>query len=117
MRSNVVFVVFKPDTHFEPKVLRDAAKAADTIFPIIQIVARGHVVEEGEQHFFLAGQDRFLVIEPPPSAQPLPAADETVSVVASLDDSVDPARIRIVQTLPPEQPAAPEPTEHEHAAQ
>ena len=114
MRANVVFVQFKPNTHFEPKVLRDAAKAADTIFPIIQIVARGHVVEEGAQHFFLAGEDRFLLIEPPPSAQPLPAADETVSVVASLDDSVDPARIKIVQTLPEAAPP-PEGQEPQHA--
>ena len=119
MRANVVFVQFKPNTHFEPKVLRDAAKAADTIFPIIQIVARGHVVEEGAQHFFLAGEDRFLLIEPPPSAQPLPAVDETVSVVASLDDSVDPARIKIVQTLPPPEtpPAEPQHAEHQPAGQ
>ena len=118
MRANVVFVQFKPNTHFEPKVLRDAAEAADTVFPIIQIVARGHVVEEGEKHFFLAGEDRFLLIEPPPAAQPLPAVDETVSVVASLDDSVDPARIKIVQTLPEQTPAPPQgqagQPEHQH---
>jgi hypothetical protein len=114
MRNNVVFVVFKPDYHFEPKVLRDAAKAADTIFPIIQIVARGHVVEEGEQHYFLAGKDRFLLIEPPPD-KPLPAVDEDVSVVASLDDSVDPMRIKIVQTLPPPEAAPAGQAEHEHA--
>ena len=112
MRSNVVFVVFKPDTHFEPQVLRDAAKAADTVFPIIQIVARGHVVEEGEKHFFLAGKDRFLVIEPAASAQPLPAPNEDVSVVASLDDSADPLRIKIVQSAPAEQAAPAEHAEH-----
>lgn len=122
MRSNVVFVVYKPNTHFDPVVLRDAAKAADTVFPIIQIVARGHVIQEGEQHFFLAGPDRFLVIEPPAEAKPLPAVDENVSVVASLDDSVDPARIKIVQTLPPPEAAPAEhvehgQAEHEHAAQ
>jgi hypothetical protein len=116
MRSNVVFVVFKPNTHFEPKILRDAAKAADTVFPIIQLVARGHVVEEGEKHFFLAGEDRFLLIEPPPAAPPLPAPNTDVSVVASLDDSADPLRIKIVQTLPPEQAAPAEHAEHEHAA-
>lgn len=110
MRSNVVFVQFKPNTHFEAKVLRDAAKAADTIFPIVQIVARGHVVEEGDQHFFLAGEDRFLLIEPGPSNAPLPAVDETVEVVGSLDDSVEPNRLKIVQTLPPEEAAPAEQT-------
>ncbi len=103
MRTNVVFVVFKPDQHFEPAVLRDAAKEADTAFPLIQIVARGKVVEEGEKHFFVAGEDRFLVIEPAPTGTPLPAADTPVSVIASLDDSVNPARIKIVQTAPPGQ--------------
>ena len=101
MRSNAVFVIYEPGTPFDPKVLRDAAEEADTFFPLMQIVARGHVVEEGEQHFFIAGEDRFLVIEPGPSSQPLPAPDKTVAVVASLDDSVDPSRIKIVQTLPP----------------
>ena len=103
MRNNVVFVVFKPNTHFDPKILRDAAEAAQTRFPIIQLVARGHVVEEGEKHFFQAGPDKFLVIEPAANGNPLPAANEDVSVVASLDDSVEPPRIKIVQTMPPDQ--------------
>ena len=115
MRNNVVFVVFKPNTRFDPKILRMAAEAAETRFPIIQLVARGHVVEEGEKHFFMAGEDKFLVIEPGASGNPLPAANEDVSVVASLDDSSDPLRIKIVQTLPPQQAAPPEHAEHEHA--
>jgi hypothetical protein len=116
MRSNVVFVVFKPNTHFEPKVLRDAAKAAETAFPLMQIVAHGHLVAEGDQHFFIAGQDRFLVLEPTDAAKPLPALNEDVSVVASLDDSADPMRIKIVQSGPPPEPAAPaEQAGHEHA--
>jgi len=106
MRTNVVFVIFKPNTHFEPAVLRDAAKEADTAFPLMQIVARGKVIEEGDQHFFIAGPDRFLLIEPGPTGTPLPAMNEPVAVIASLDDTVTPHRIKIVQTAPPEPPAA-----------
>ncbi len=103
MRTNVVFVIFQPNTPFEPAVLREAAKEADTAFPLIQIVARGRVVEEGEKHFFVAGEDRFLLIEPDASETPWPDPDSEVSVIASLDDSVNPMRIKIVQTAPPEQ--------------
>ena len=65
--------------------------------------SRGHVVEEGEKHFFVAGEDRFLLIEPDASETPWPDPDSEVSVIASLDDSVNPMRIKIVQTAPPGQ--------------
>jgi len=100
-QSNVVFVSYKPNTHFEPAVLRKAAEEAETSFPVVQIVARGRIVEEGSKHFFVAGEDRFLLIEPPASAPPLPAGSDTVlSVVASVDDTADPIRLKIVQSKP-----------------
>ena len=102
-QSNVVFVTYNPNTHFEPEVLRNAAEEAGTTFPIIQIIARGRIVEEGESRFLVAGEDRFLLIEPPASAPPLPAASETVLlVIASVDDSADPIRLKIVQSKPAE---------------
>ena len=103
-QSNIVFVTYNPNTHFEPAVLRNAAKEADAAFLLIQIVARGRIVEEGAKHFLVAGEDRFLLIEPP--APPLPAASDTVLLaVASVDDSADPIKLKIVQS----KPAAPEP--------
>ena len=105
-QANIVFVTYNPNTHFEPAVLRNAAKEADAAFLVIQIVARGRIVEEGAKHFLLAGEDRFLLIEPPASAPPLPAASDTVLLaVASVDDSADPIKLKIVQS----KPAAPEP--------
>ena len=102
-QSNVVFVTYNPNTHFEPAVLRKAAKEADTVFLLIQIVARGRILEEGAKHFLVAGEDRFLLIEPPASAPPLPAASETVlAVIASVDDSADPIKLKIVQSKPAE---------------
>ncbi|MBI1956710.1 MAG: hypothetical protein HYS38_09980 [Acidobacteria bacterium] len=102
-QSNVVFVTFNRNTHFEPAVLRNAAEEAGTAFLLIQIIARGRIVEEGDRRFFVAGEDRFLLIEPPASAPPLPAASETaLSVIASVDDSTDPIRLKIVQSKPAE---------------
>ena len=103
MQSNVAFVTFKPNTHFDPALLRNAAEKADTAFPLIQIVASGRIVEEGSKHFLAAGGDRFLLIEPPASAPPLPAASDTVlTVVASVDDSADPIKLKVVQSKPAE---------------
>ncbi len=84
-QANVIFVFYNPNTHFEHAVLRKAAEEAETTFPLIQIVARGRIVEEGAKHFLVAGEDRFLLIEPPASAPPLPDPSDTVlSVIASV---------------------------------
>jgi hypothetical protein len=100
-QSNVVFVTYHPNTHFEPAVLRNAAEETGAAFLLIQIIARGRIVEEGAKHFLVAGEDRFLLIEPPAAAPPLPAASDTVlSVTGSVDDSADPIRLKIVQSKP-----------------
>ena len=100
-QSNIVFVTYDPNTHFEPAVLRNAAKEADAAFLVIQILARGRILEEGDKHFLVAGEDRFLLIEPSASAPPLPAASDTVlSVVANVDDSADPMKLKVVQSKP-----------------
>lgn len=102
-QSNVAFVTYKPNTHFDPALLRTAAEKAETAFPLIQIVVRGRIVEEGSKHFLVAGEDRFLLIEPPASAPPLPAASDTVLlVIGSLDDSADPIKLKVVQSKPAE---------------
>lgn len=108
-QSNVVFVIYNPKTHFDPKIYRNAAEEADAAFLLIQIMARGRIVEEGEKHFLVTGDDRFLLIEPPATAPPLPPASETVlAVVASVDDSADPVKLKIVQAQPAEQESPPQ---------
>ena len=100
-QSNVVFLTYKPNTHFQPEILRAAAEEAEAVFLLIQIVARGRVMEEGTKHFFIAGEDRFALIEPPATSPPLPAAsDKELSIIASVDDSADPIRLKIVQSKP-----------------
>jgi hypothetical protein len=102
-QSNVVYITYQPNTHFEPAALRSAAEEAEAAFLLIQVIARGRMVEEGAKHFFIAGEDRFLVIEPTGSAPPLPAvSDAALSVIASVDDSNDPIRLKIVQSKPAE---------------
>jgi hypothetical protein len=111
-QSNVVFVTYKPDTRFQASILRDAAEEGGAAFLLIQIVARGHVIVEGDQHFFLAGEDRFALLEPKDATTPLPEVDKEVLAIASIDDSTDPIRAHIVQAKPAGQvPAEPAPAE------
>jgi len=107
-QSNVVFVTYKPNTHFDPSILREAADEGGAAFLLIQIVARGHIIVEGDKHFLIAGEDRFVLIEPKLSGPPLPeASDKELAVIASIDDSTDPIRAHIVQSKPAAQPSAP----------
>ena len=107
-QSNVVYVSYQPNAHFDPTILRLAAEQAEAQFLLIQVMARGRVIEEGVQHFLIAGEDRYLLIEPPASAPPLPESSDTeLSIVASVDDSSDPIRLKLVQSKPVEpEPAA-----------
>ena len=102
-QSNIVFITYKPNTHFDPALLREAADEGEAVFLVIQIVARGRIVEEGAKHFLVAGDDRFLLMEPAASAPPLPAAsDALLAVVASVDDSADPIKLKVLQSQPAE---------------
>ncbi|HWP84488.1 MAG TPA: hypothetical protein VNN17_04825 [Terriglobia bacterium] len=88
---------------FEPRVLREAAERIDATLLLIQVIARGRIVEEASKHYFLAGENRFELIEPPANAPPLPEASQgEISVIGSVDDSVEPMRLKIVQSKPVE---------------
>jgi hypothetical protein len=100
-KSNIVFVTYKPNAHFDTAVLRAAAEKIDGVFLVIQVSARGRVVEEGKKHFFVAGPDRFLLIEPIGSAPPLPPVSEKIlSVIGNVDDSGEMVQLKILQAKP-----------------
>jgi hypothetical protein len=97
--SNIFYVTYKPGAHFESSVLRDAAGLVEARLPLIQIRARGYILQEAAKRYLVAGPDRFLLIEPPASAPPLPEpSDALLSVIASVDDSADPTQLKIVQS-------------------
>ena len=101
-QKNIVFVTYKPNTHFDPAILRDAAEKADAAFVLIQIVAKGHIIEEGSKHYLVACDDRFLIIEPP-ADKPLPAEPEKeFTVIASVDDSEVPVKVKVIQARLPQ---------------
>jgi hypothetical protein len=82
-------------------VLRAAAAVVEARFLVVQVVARGRVIEAGTEHFFVAGNDRFLLIEPPAASSPLPPASDTVlTVIATVDDSGNPIKLKLLQFQP-----------------
>jgi hypothetical protein len=103
MQKNIVFVTYKPDTHFDAAILRTAAEKADAEFVLIQIVARGNLVEEGSKHYLVAGDDKFLLVEPP-ADKPLPAPSKDVlSVIGTIDDSQPEMRLKVIQARLPQE--------------
>ena len=58
-------VFYKDNASFQPKALRGAVAGADVSVVRFHISARGVVQEQNGQMIFIAGKDRFLLIEPP----------------------------------------------------
>jgi hypothetical protein len=107
LQSNTFYVSYKRDAHFDASILRGAANLVEARLPLIQIKARGYIREESSKHYLVAGPDRFLLMEPPAPAPPLPPpSDKELSVVASVDDSGDPIRVKIIQYGPAEAKSA-----------
>src|SRR3972149_202253 len=55
-------VLYKPNASFDPDGIRDAVGKAEVDVVRFQIQARGRVQVEGTKQFFVAGKDRFLLV-------------------------------------------------------
>ncbi|MBI4464475.1 MAG: heavy-metal-associated domain-containing protein [Acidobacteria bacterium] len=77
-------VSYKPGTSFRPGDLREAVAQASVGVVRFYIQARGTVREETGKRFFLAGNDKFPLVD----AGRLPL-DTPLSIVATVDDSTE----------------------------
>ena len=103
MQKNIVFVTYKADGHLDVPALRKAAEKADAEFVLIQVVARGHFAEEGSKHYLIAGEDKYLLVEPP-TDKPLPApSNDVLSVIATVDDSEPELKLKVIQARLPQE--------------
>jgi hypothetical protein len=75
---------------FEPTALREAVGAADVEVVRFHVSARGQVQEDGNQRFFVAGKDRFLLVD---SSQ-VPA-NVPMGIMGSVNDSRTPMEIQV----------------------
>lgn len=87
-----VFAVtyYKDGMTFQPRALREAVAAADVEVVRFHVSARGLVKEEGNQSFFFAGKDRFLLVDSPQVPLNVP-----IGIMGTVNDSPTPMEIQI----------------------
>lgn len=61
----------------------------------LKIVARGRVEADGSSRYFVAGKDRFLLVES--AAVP---TGKTLSITATADDAKQPLQLKILESKP-----------------
>jgi len=98
LSTEAILVSYKPNALFQPRDLRDALKKTDVGVLQFQITARGRVLEQGSQRFFVAGRDRFLLAAAA-DAPPLPLGSP-VLIEAMLNDLVDPMELKVMTVKP-----------------
>lgn len=98
LSNEAILVSYKPASTFRPKEIRDVLKRTDVGVLQFQITARGRVLEQGGQRFFVAGRDRFLLAAAADAPQPPLGAP--VLIEAMLNDLVDPMELKVMTVKP-----------------
>jgi copper chaperone CopZ len=83
-------VTYKDGATFQPTALREAVAAADVEVVRFHVAARGRVEEKGNQSFFIAGNDRFLLVD-----SPQVPVDVPIGIMGLVNDSATPMEIQI----------------------
>jgi hypothetical protein len=83
-------VTYKGGASFQPQDLRKAVGAADVEVVRFHISGRGHVEEEETQRFFVAGKDRFMLVDSPPMP-----VDTPIGIMGVVDDSTNPIQLKV----------------------
>ena len=98
LSQEAIMVSYKPGAAFQPKQIRDALKKTDVGVVQLQISARGRIQEQDGKRFFVAGNDRFVVVSA--AGSPQVPVNTMVSVEGILDDRVDPMQLKILSVKP-----------------
>jgi hypothetical protein len=98
LSNEAILVSYKPGAPFQPKEIRDVLKKTDVGVLQFQITARGRVLEQGGQQFFVAGRDRFLLYAA--ADAPRPPLGSPVLIEAMLNDLVDPMELKVMTVKP-----------------
>lgn len=91
-------VTYKEGASFQPLALREAVQAADVGVVRFHVAARGRVEEEGGKRFFVAGNDRFVLVDSPQAPANVP-----IGIMGVVNDSTTPMEIRIDDFKPLEE--------------
>ncbi|HYT53344.1 MAG TPA: hypothetical protein VEQ38_01430 [Verrucomicrobiae bacterium] len=88
-------VTYKSGASFQPWNIRAAVAKAKVEVVRFRIIARGRVHEEGSKRFFVAGKDKFLLV-----GSPKILSEGSISIEGTVDDSVAPLQLKVLQFKP-----------------
>lgn len=89
-------VLYKPGTSFRPKDLRAAVAEAQVSVVQFHVQARGRVQADGAKRFFVAGKDRFLLVDSPKMP-----ADAPLLIGGDIrNDSANPMTLKVLEFKP-----------------
>ncbi|MBI3934647.1 MAG: hypothetical protein HY316_08120 [Acidobacteria bacterium] len=97
MSKQMVAITFNEGARFTPKQYRDAIAKAEVRVQAFHVAMRGKVEKQGDQMYFVAGADRFLIAKP---AQGLPVGS-LLGIMAAVDDSSQPPTITSIDDIRP----------------
>jgi hypothetical protein len=99
MEKQEVAVTYTGTASFQPQLLREAVGHASVTIRRFHIQARGRLRPRGDQQIFIAGRDRFLLVNPPTMP------DDKMLLVNGeiLNDTTDPMELKVInfQTVDP----------------
>jgi len=91
MSKQMVAITFVEGASFTPEQYRSAIGKAEVRVQEFHVAMRGKVEKEGDQQYFVSGQDRYLIVKAPqgmPTGAPL-------GIMAQVDDSSKPFKASI----------------------
>ena len=92
MEKQQFAVTYTGAPSFQPKLLREAAGYTSVTVLRFQIQARGLLQVRGDQQFFVAGKDRFLLVNPPKMPD-----DRTLFIDGEvLNDASEPMELKVI---------------------
>ena len=94
MSKESILVSYKPGAEFRPKDLRDALAKTDVGIVQLQISVRGQLQQQGTKQFFLAGKDKFTLVDSANAAQ-IPR-DTPILIEGILNDKAAPMELKVM---------------------
>src|ERR1041384_2836744 len=94
LSQEAIMVSYKPGAAFQPKGIRDALKKTDVGVTQFQLSACGRLVEHNGKRLFVAGNEKFLLMDTPNAPQ-IPR-DAAVSIEGTVNDGTTPMELKIM---------------------
>ena len=98
LSQEAIMLTYKQDAVFSTQQIRDVLKPLDVGVLQFQIGARGQIQEVSGQRVFIAGRDRFRVVNDPRSSSP--PMGTPIRIEAILNDHVEPMEVKILDFQP-----------------